>query len=62
MTGITIVKPMALTDVMLISTDVPETDYPAYAAGTTYALGARVIGPEEVRRKLNLVKRAPLAA
>ncbi|MEJ6782198.1 3-keto-5-aminohexanoate cleavage protein [Aminobacter sp. Piv2-1] len=25
-------------------------------------LGARVIGPEEVRKKLNLVKRAPLAA
>src|SRR4029453_15306390 len=25
-------------------------------------LGARVIGPEEVRQKLNLTKRAPLAA
>jgi uncharacterized protein (DUF849 family) len=24
-------------------------------------LGARVIGPEEVRRKLNLTKRTPLA-
>jgi uncharacterized protein (DUF849 family) len=25
-------------------------------------MGARVIGPDEVRRKLNLTKRAPLAA
>jgi uncharacterized protein (DUF849 family) len=25
-------------------------------------MGARVIGPEEVRKKLNLTKRAPLAA
>ena len=38
-----VVKPIAVTDAMLISTDVPETDYPAYAAGTTYPLGGRVI-------------------
>jgi hypothetical protein len=25
-------------------------------------MGARVIGPEEVRKKLNLTKRAPLVA
>ena len=25
-------------------------------------IGARVIGPDEVRKKLNLTKRAPLAA
>jgi uncharacterized protein (DUF849 family) len=32
------------------------------AVAVVETLGARVIGPEEVRKKLNLVKRAPLAA
>jgi hypothetical protein len=43
MSGITIVKPVGVTDAMLISTDVPETDHPAWVVGTSYALGARVI-------------------
>lgn len=41
--GLSIVKPMVLTDAMLVSTNVPEADYAAWAVGTTYALGARVI-------------------
>lgn len=32
------------------------------AVGIVERMGARVIGPEEVRKKLNLTKRAPLAA
>ncbi|ARV17474.1 hypothetical protein AEP_00514 [Curvibacter sp. AEP1-3] len=43
MKGITIIKPMALTDAMLVSSTVPEADYAVWAAGTTYALAARVI-------------------
>lgn len=38
-----VIKPLTLTDAMLISTDVPETDYTAWNSGTTYALGDRVI-------------------
>lgn len=40
--SLTVVKPLALTDARLTATDVPETDYPDWASGTTYALGARV--------------------
>lgn len=40
---LTVVKPIAVTPAMLVSTDVPETDYPEWAAGTTYADGDRVI-------------------
>jgi hypothetical protein len=39
----TVVPPVAMTDAMLISTDVPEADYPAWDVGTTYAAGTRVI-------------------
>lgn len=38
-----IIRPIALTDGMLTSTNVPEADHPVYAAGTTYAAGNRVI-------------------
>jgi hypothetical protein len=38
-----IIRPIKITDAMLISSTVPETDYAAYVAGTTYALGTRVI-------------------
>ena len=37
-----IIRPLAITDAVLISSNVPEDDYPAYSPGTTYALGARV--------------------
>lgn len=41
--GLTIIKPLTITSAMVVATDVPEADYAAYAAGTTYALGDRVI-------------------
>ena len=40
---LTVVKPIAVTPSMLVSTDVPEADYAEWAAGTTYAIGDRVI-------------------
>lgn len=44
--AISIVDPVTITDAMLVSTNVPENDYPAWVGGspaTTYALGDRVI-------------------
>lgn len=41
--ALTVVKPLEVTGAMLVSTDVPETDYSAWSSSTTYALGARVI-------------------
>jgi len=41
--ALSITQPVQLTDAMLISTDIPENDYAAWSAGTTYALGDRVI-------------------
>ncbi|WP_416820230.1 carbohydrate-binding protein [Delftia tsuruhatensis] len=38
-----VVKPLGVTPAMLVSTDVPEAEYPEWASGTTYAKGARVI-------------------
>lgn len=38
-----ILRPVVINDAALTSTNIPETDYAAYSAGTTYALGARVI-------------------
>ncbi len=38
-----VVKPMTVTDAMLVSSSVPENDYAAWNSGTTYAAGARVI-------------------
>lgn len=43
MNGLTIIRPITITPAMLVSTDVPEADYAAYSAATTYALAARVI-------------------
>lgn len=40
--GVCITNPLAVTDAMLLATDVPETDHTEYAGGTTYALGDRV--------------------
>lgn len=37
------IRPTSITDAMLISSNVPETDYPAWVSGTTYALNDRVI-------------------
>jgi hypothetical protein len=38
-----LLQPIAVTDAVLTASSVPETDYAAWAAGTTYAAGARVI-------------------
>ena len=38
-----VITPITITDAMLTSSTAPETDYAAYSAGTTYALGAKVI-------------------
>lgn len=42
-TCLRITVPVAITDAMVTATDVPEADYAAWAGGTTYALGDRVI-------------------
>lgn len=41
--ALTVVRPLEVTPSMLVSSSVPETDYPAWDAGTTYANGERVI-------------------
>lgn len=38
-----VIKPVVLTDAHLISSTVAETEYAAFAGGTDYAVGARVI-------------------
>jgi hypothetical protein len=38
-----VIRPVAIDTTNLISSSVPETDYAAYAAGTNYAVGARVV-------------------
>lgn len=38
-----IVRPIAVTDAVLASSNVPETEYPTWSNSTTYALGARVL-------------------
>jgi len=42
-TQLAVVRPLAVTPAMLVSSSVPETDYPEWSAGTTYALGQRCI-------------------
>lgn len=43
MSKLAIIKPIAITDAMMISSTVPETDYPVWSSGSTYALADRVI-------------------
>lgn len=38
-----IIRPMTITDATLVSSNIPENDYPAYNPATSYALAARVI-------------------
>lgn len=49
--SLTIIKPLEVTPAML-TTDVPEADYPAWAAGTTYAADVRVIYAHKVYQSL----------
>lgn len=41
--SLVVIAPLAVIPAMLVSSDVPENDYPEWAAGTAYAKGARVI-------------------
>ena len=41
--SLVVIAPLVVTPAMLVSTNVPETDYPEWAAGTTYAKGQRVV-------------------
>jgi hypothetical protein len=41
-TPLRIVQPLPVSDSVLVDTDVPESAYPAWNSGTTYALGVRV--------------------
>lgn len=50
--ALSIVQPVTVTDAMLISTDIPENDYPVWASGTTYAAGVRVILTHKVYESL----------
>lgn len=43
MSGLRIVIPVSVTESMLLASDVPENDYPAWASGTAYSQGQRVI-------------------
>lgn len=43
MNQLRVVNPLTVTSAMLVSTDVPENDYPEWSSGTTYNTGARVI-------------------
>lgn len=38
-----IIRPLAITDAVLVGTNVPENDHPAYNGAATYALGDRVM-------------------
>ena len=38
-----IIRPIAITDAVVVSSNVPETDHPPWSAGTSYAKGAKVI-------------------
>lgn len=45
-----VITPTVITDALFTSSTAPETDHAAYAAGTTYALGAKVIRTGTHRR------------
>ncbi|MDD4390198.1 MAG: hypothetical protein PHW03_05280 [Eubacteriales bacterium] len=49
-----IIKPITITEAMLTSTDVPENDYTAYNAGTTYTKGDRCISGHKIYESLPL--------
>lgn len=43
-----IIEPVRITPAMLVSSNVPEDDHPAWAAGTSYANAARVIRSHKI--------------
>lgn len=50
-----VIRPITITDASLVSSTAPESDYPAWASGTTYAVGNRVILTSTHRRYESLV-------
>lgn len=44
------IRPVSVTDSVLTSSTVPETDYAAYSSGTTYSIGTKVIVTTGVHR------------
>ena len=45
-----VVRPTPINDANFVSSNVPENDFPVFASGTTYALGARVIVTTDYHR------------
>lgn len=45
-----LIRPTSITNAMLTSSTIPETDHPAWAAGTAYVTGSRVILASTHRR------------
>lgn len=43
-----LLQPITVTEAMLTASNVPENDYAGWAAGTTYALGARVVSAHRI--------------
>lgn len=43
-----VIKPIVMSDAQLVDSSVAETEYPAYVAGTDYAVGVRVIYPHVI--------------
>jgi hypothetical protein len=50
-----LIKPVAITEAKLISSNVPESDYPAWSATATYAVAARVLLNHKVYEALAAV-------
>lgn len=48
-----VIEPNTITEAKLLSSTVPEDDAPAYAAGTTYAMGANVVFSHRVWESLS---------
>jgi hypothetical protein len=50
-----LIKPVAITEAKLISSNVPESDYPAWSATATYAVAARVLLSHKIYEALAAV-------
>ena len=50
-----IIRPMAITDAVVVSSNVPETDHPAWSGATNYMKGAKVILASTHRRYESLI-------
>lgn len=52
MTSALVIKPVAVNDIMLVSTNVPEADYAEWNAATSYTVGTRVIRTTTATHKI----------